>query len=59
MTSPDSTTKKRREKAARKRGRPITRIIKLDATPTEVARRIFANAKEPAPSIRIHNKPKK
>lgn len=42
----------------RKRGRPITRRIKLPATPEEAARRIFANAKPPDPSLRIYNRPK-
>ena len=41
-----------------KGGRPKTRVIKLDATPEEVAQRIFGNAKPPDPSIRIRNKPK-
>ena len=44
--------KKRSKKPNRKPGRPITRIIKLDATPEESARRIFANAKSPDPSLR-------
>ena len=35
-------------------GRPITRIIKLDATPEEVARAIFAAAPPPDPSRRKH-----
>lgn len=43
---------------SRKPGRPITRRIKLPATPEEAARRIFANAKPPDPSLRIFNKPK-
>ena len=29
------------------RGRPVTREIKLDATPEQVARAIFANVKPP------------
>ncbi len=33
------------------------RIIKLDASPEEVARRIFSNAKPPDPSTRVRNKP--
>ena len=36
----------------RKRGRPPTRIIKLDATPEEVARAIFAGAKKTDPAKR-------
>ena len=43
-------------KEPRKRGRPETRIIKLDATPERVARAIFSAAKPPDPSIRV--KPK-
>ena len=35
-----------------KRGRPTTRQIKLDATPEQVARAIFADAKPPDPSKR-------
>lgn len=35
-----------------KRGRPITREIKLDATPEQVARAIFADAKSPDPRKR-------
>ena len=34
------------------RAKAATRIIKLDATPEEVAQRIFANAKPPDPSLR-------
>ena len=33
-----------------KRGRSITRQIKLDATPEQVARAIFADTKPPDPS---------
>ena len=43
-----------------KLGRPITRRIKLDATPEEVAQAMFAAAKAenpPDPSIRRYNKP--
>ena len=36
----------------RRPGRPETRVIKLDATPEEVARGIFANAKPPDPKRR-------
>ena len=39
-----------------KRGRPLSQIIKLDATPEEVAKAIFAGVKPPDPSLR---KPKK
>ena len=44
------------DKEPRKRGRPETRIIKLDATPERVARAIFSAVKKPDPSIRV--KPK-
>ena len=43
-----------------KLGRPITRRIKLDATPEEVAQAMFAAARAknpPDPSIRRFNKP--
>ena len=43
-------------KPKRKPGRPITRRIKLPASPEEAARRIFANAKPPDPSIRLRNR---
>ena len=42
----------------KKPGRPITWIIRLDATPEEVAQRMFGNAKPPDPSIRVRYKPK-
>ena len=48
-------SKKRKPAAG---GRPRTRIIKLDATPEEVAQRIFANAKRPDSSIRVRKKRK-
>ena len=38
------------------RGRPPTRVLKLDATPEEVARRIFDNAKPPDSSKRKTSK---
>lgn len=37
----------------RKRGRPETRIIKLDATPEQVARAIFSAVNPPDPTHRI------
>ena len=43
---------KKKEQKPALGGRPISRIIKLDATPEEVARRIFANAKPVDPSLR-------
>ena len=36
-----------------KHGRPITRKIKLDATPQRVARTMFSAVKPPDPSRRI------
>ena len=45
-----------KKRTKNKGGRPVTRIIKLDATPEEVARRIFANAKPVDPSLRVHNR---
>ena len=38
---------------AKRRGRPVTREIKLDATPEEVARAMFAAVKPPDPSKRV------
>ncbi len=39
-------------------GRPTANVIRLPAaTVEEVADRIFANAKKPDPSIRVHNRP--
>lgn len=35
------------------RGRPVTRAIKLDATPERVARAMFAAVKPPNPAKRI------
>ena len=43
-----------------KLGRPVTRRIKLDATPEEVAQAMFAAAKAenpPDPKRRIYNRP--
>lgn len=42
----------------RRRGRPETRWVKIDATPEEVAKAMFAAAKPPDPSKRIANRPK-
>ena len=36
-----------------KRGRPESRIIKLDATPEQAARAIFAAVKPPDPALRV------
>ena len=46
------------QKSPRKRGRPVSQIIKLDATPEEVAKAIFAGAKPPDPSLRKPRKEK-
>ena len=42
----------------RKRGRPETRIIKLDAAPEQASRALFSTVKPPAPSIRVKPKDK-
>ena len=34
------------------KGRPPTRIVKLDATPERAARAFFSNVKQPDPSLR-------
>ena len=41
----------------RPRGRPPTRVVKLDATPEQAARNIFAAAKPPDP--KKQRKPKR
>ena len=41
---------KERKNIPRVRGCPSTRVLKIDATPEEVARQIFANAEPPEPS---------
>ena len=51
------TRKSSSKKIKRKPGRPSTPIPKINATPEEIARRIFANAKTPDPSIRVRNRP--
>ena len=38
---------KRKDQKVYSRGRPAKRVLKLDATPEEVARRIFDNATPP------------
>lgn len=48
-----------KNKQKNKGGRPVTRIIKLDATPEEAAHRIFQNAKKPDPSLRNKGKSEK
>lgn len=40
------------KKPTKKRGRPETRIIKLDATPEEAARALFSAVKPPDPTLR-------
>ena len=47
---------KSKTKPKRKPGRPSPPIPKIDATPEEVAQRMFANAKPPDPSIRVRNR---
>ena len=47
-----------KREAAGKKEKRKPRIIKLDASPEEVARRIFANSNPPDPSIRVRNRPK-
>lgn len=37
----------------KRRGRPVTQQIKLDATPEQVARAMFAAVKPPDPSKRV------
>lgn len=49
----------KKDKKKQRPGRPTENIIRLPAdTIEEVADRIFANAKPPDPSIRVHNRPK-
>ena len=43
---------KSEKKSPRKAGGPLSQIIKLDATPEEVAKAIFAGVKPPDPSKR-------
>ena len=50
----------KQDKPKRKRGRPETRVLKLNvSSPEEAFRRIFAAADPPDPSKRVVNKPKK
>ena len=51
-----TTKKKQTADTPRKRGRPETRVIKIDATPEKVALAIFSAVKKPDPSIRIKQK---
>ena len=48
--------RKSNKKKPGSRGRPPTRVLKLDATPEEVALGIFANAKPPDPNKRKPHK---
>ena len=41
------------EPTPKRRGRPVTRTIKLDATPEQVARAMFAAVTPPDPSKRV------
>lgn len=43
---------KPKKKQDKKRGRPESRIIKLDATPEQAARAIFSAVKPPDPTLR-------
>ena len=49
-------TKDKKATLPKPRGRPETRIIKLDATPEKVARAIFSVVKPPDPTRRIKSK---
>ena len=42
----------KQKKPAGKRGRPESRIIKLNATPQQAARALFSAVKPPDPTIR-------
>ena len=44
---------KESESPKRPRGRPVTRIVKLDATPEQAARNFFSAVKVPDPKLRI------
>ena len=39
------------KKKSQPRGRPSSRVLKIDASPEEVARQIFSHAKPPDPSL--------
>ena len=45
----------KKSESKRKRGRPETRVLKIDATPEEVAKAIFAAAKPPDPSKELRS----
>ena len=48
MPKPD----KQKVPKPKKRGRPESRVIKLDATPEQAARAIFSAVKPPDPTLR-------
>ena len=52
-------TKKRPPSEHKPRGRPPTRIIKLDTTPEQAARAFFSHVKPADPSRRLHNRKRK
>jgi len=45
-------TKRKPKSEHKPQGRPITRVIKLDATPERAARAFFSNVKTPDPTLR-------
>ena len=45
-------TKPKPKSEHKKRGRPVSRLIKLDATPEQAARAFFSHVKSPDPSLR-------
>ena len=47
------TNGEKRPPTPKRRGRPVTQQIKLDATPEQVARAMFAAVKPPDPSKRV------
>ncbi len=52
-------TKKKPPSEHKLSGRPLTRIIKLDATPEQAARVFFSHVKPADPSRRLHNRKRK
>lgn len=46
-------TKRKPASEHKPKGRPPTRVIKLDATPEQAARAFFSAVKQPDPSIRV------
>ena len=45
-------TAKNPDSEQRPKGRPQTRVVKLDATPEEAARAVFSAVKQPDPTLR-------